>query len=744
MKTKGEKKKQSIRKLIYSILLCIVIVTITAASLWFALDNVRHGLCEERSRNIQLLAGRINVGIHDSMEKQWNDCEYIKNVIYMQPIEKEEDISIRLAAMEKATSEVFQSIYLVDKSGFFYQSNGNRFKWSNMEQLESGINRCSIYTTVEDGETVQQMMFISPFSESIMSAGYEMTHIAIAVSMEFTDAFFDVDEFGDSSISFILKENGTQVYWQQKEGNPMAGTFNILKAFEEAGFHNGSSIEQVREDIANQRGGCEHITYKGESYYLAYEPLMINGWSSVMLVEESGVVYNSGGFLSSLVFNLALVAAIVLVVIVVVLIMTTKEAKKRLVNAAEAEKQANLAKTQFLSSMSHDIRTPMNAIVGMTVLAKEHIEDKKYVQNCLDKVTVASHHLLTLINDILDISKIESGKMTLRVSEISLKEEADHLMSIMAPQANEKEQALEFHTEELTEPYVNADRIRLNQVMTNLLSNAVKYTPAGGKIRVDMKTQKLSDDESKVRFTFIVSDNGIGMSKEFQENMYSTFTMENKTLHGTSQGSGLGLAICKQMVDLMEGSIECESEPGKGTAFTVELIFTIVPVSEKIGMDTKSDADDSADIKGMKILVAEDNEFNWEVIKEILLLENVIATHAENGQACIDIMNRAENGDFDLILMDIQMPIKDGYKTTAEIRRSKRKYLQNIPIIAMTADAFAEDIQKCMEVGMNAHLSKPIEIEKLIKTLKKFRGAAAGEAVAAESIDNSNNMNEEI
>lgn len=732
MKTKNEKKKQNIREFIHRILLALIAGAITVASLWLALDNVRYGLCDERSRNIQLLAGRINVGIHDSMEKQWNDCEYIKNVIYMQPIEKEEDISIRLAAMEEATSEVFQSIYLVDKDGFFYQSNGNRFKWSNMEQLESGINRCSIYETVADGETVQQMMFISPFSESIMSAGYEMTHIAIAVSMEFADAFFDVDEFGDSSISFILKENGTQVYWQQKEDNPMAGIFNILRALEDAGFHKGSSIEQVREDIANQNGGCEHITYKGRSYYLAYEPLMINGWSSVMLVEESGVVYNSGGFLRSLVFNLALVAAIVLVVIVVLLVMTTREAKKRLVNAAEAEKQANLAKTQFLSSMSHDIRTPMNAIVGMTALAKEHMEDSKYVQSCLDKVTVASHHLLTLINDVLDISKIESGKMTLRVSEISLKEEADHLISIMAPQANEKEQAMEFHTEELTEPYVNADRIRLNQVMTNLLSNAVKYTPVGGKIRVDMKTQKLSEDESKVGFTFIVKDNGIGMSKEFQENMYSTFTMENKTLHGTSQGSGLGLAICKQMVDLMEGSIECESEPGKGTAFTVKLIFTIVPVSERMGMDTASDVADNTDINGMKILVAEDNEFNWEVIKELLLLENVITTHAENGQECIDIMSRAEDGAFDLILMDIQMPIKDGYEATAELRQSKRKYLRNIPIIAMTADAFAEDIQKCMEVGMDAHLAKPIEIEKLLQTLKKFGGTVTTEAVTAK------------
>ncbi len=741
MKTKDKKKKQDVRKFIYRILLWLIIGASTVASLWFALDNVRHGLCNERGRNIQLLAGRINVGIHDSMEKQWNDCEYIKNVIYMQPIENEEDISFRLAAMEEATSEVFQSIYLVDKDGFFYQSNGTRFKWSNPEQLESGINRCSIYETVVDGENVQQMMFISPFSKSILSAGHEMTHIAIAVSMEFTDAFFDVDEFGDSSISFILKENGTQVYWQQKEDNPMAGTFNVLKALDDAGFHNGSSIEQVREDIANQRGGCEHITYKGRSYYLAYEPLMINGWSSVMLVEESGVVYNSGGFLSSLVFNLVLVATIVLVAIIVVLVMTTREAKKRLVNAAEAEKQANIAKTKFLSSMSHDIRTPMNAIVGMTALAKEHMEDTKYVQNCLDKVTVASHHLLTLINDVLDISKIESGKMTLRASEISLKEEADHLISIVTPQANEKEQVIEFHTEELTEPYVNADRIRLNQVMINLLSNAVKYTPVGGKIRVDMKTQKLSEDESKARFTFVVSDNGIGMSKEFQENMYSTFTMENKTLHGTSQGSGLGLAICKQMVDLMEGSIECESAPGKGTTFTVKLIFTIVPESKRIRMDKTSDAADRADIRGMKILVAEDNEFNWEVIKEILLLENVATTHAENGQMCIDIMNRAEDGAFDLILMDIQMPIKNGYEVTAELRRSKRKYLQNIPIIAMTADAFAEDIQKCMEVGMDAHLAKPIEIDKLRQALKKFGGTTEAETI--ETPNNSNNINEE-
>ncbi len=392
----------------------------------------------------------------------------------------------------------------------------------------------------------------------------------------------------------------------------------------------------------------------------------------------------------------------------------------KLKEAKEDAERANLAKSAFLTSMSHDIRTPMNAIVGMTMLASKRVDDAEYVSNCLSKVTLASDHLLTLINDILDISKVESGRMELSPTDVSLKEELKHLISIITPQINEKEQQLEIHTEELMVSDVHIDRLRLNQIMLNILSNAMKYTGVGGNIRVDMKSGLVGDD--RVRFTYKVEDNGIGISEEFQKNMYSSFTREDSGPQRSIQGSGLGLTICKQLVDLMDGTIECESKVGKGTTFTVtiEMLTAKAEVNhiEKADIDTE----DKGDLTGLKILVAEDNDFNWEVASEILMMQGIIADRAENGQICIDKLNGAKDGEYDLILMDIQMPIKNGYETTVEIRLSERRYLQEIPIIAMTADAFSEDIYRCMEVGMNAHLSKPVDVNKLLENVRNFRG----------------------
>ncbi len=414
----------------------------------------------------------------------------------------------------------------------------------------------------------------------------------------------------------------------------------------------------------------------------------------------------------------ALILLIVLLFIVYRFQTEHRYAGKLKVAKEEAER-ANLAKSAFLTSMSHDIRTPMNAIVGMTALAAKRIDEPEYVRNCLSKVTLASDHLLTLINDVLDISKVESGHMVLSPADVSLNEEIKRLVSIIKPQVEEKEQHFELHTEELRVTDIYIDRLRLNQIMLNLLSNAVKYTEVGGAIRVDIKSELLEKD--KVRFTYIVKDNGMGMSKQFQKNMYISFTRENNGPQRSIQGSGLGLTICKQLVDLMEGTISCESEEGKGTTFTV-IIETQAAQAEVVHKEEAGDtAANMEELTGLKILVAEDNDFNWEVASEILNLQGIETERAENGQMCLDMLNKVEDGAYDLILMDIQMPMKNGYETTTEIRLSGRKYLKEIPIIAMTADAFSEDIQRCREVGMNAHLSKPIDINKLLGIIRRFK-----------------------
>ncbi len=524
--------------------------------------------------------------------------------------------------------------------------------------------------------------------------------------------------------------------------------------------------------------------------------------------------------------------------------------QRELEEAMVRVKEANNAKTQFLSSMSHDIRTPMNAIIGMTTLASKHLNDEEYMKNCLNKMALASNHLLTLINDVLDISKVESGKMALNPIVFSLSDTVSNLVNIVRQQVTGKGQKFDVRVHNIKEEFLFGDELRLNQIFINILSNAVKYTPEGGHVSLDLKQEFIAGVSDRVRVIYVVEDSGVGMSKEFQERMYESFSRANPENHGEIQGTGLGLTISKTMIDLMNGTIDCESEIGKGTKFTVTLEL---PIAEKVmndlilppmevllvdddeiflesasntlrdmgispecvnngedaikkavarhnmqndypviivdwqmpGMDgietirriraqvgpsvsivvisayewhdiealakaagadgfiskpffpsnvyenmsrilglatdvkTDSELDTwGPNLEGMHVLLAEDNDINWEIAEEILKIYHVSAVRAENGRICLEKLRESEDGEYDLVLMDIKMPIMDGYEATLAIRSEDREYVRKIPIVAMTADAFSEDIQHCKDVGMNGHIAKPLNIRTLLNVLE--------------------------
>ncbi len=526
------------------------------------------------------------------------------------------------------------------------------------------------------------------------------------------------------------------------------------------------------------------------------------------------------------------------------------EQREKLEDALQLAETANNAKTQFLSSMSHDIRTPMNAIIGMTTLATKHLDDREYMKSCLSKMALASNHLLTLINDVLDISKVESGKMTLNPIVFSMADTVTNLVNIVRQQVSAKGLKFDVRVHNIKKEHLFADELRLNQIFINILSNAVKYTPEGGYVSMDISEEFIAGVSDKVRIIYVVKDTGIGMSKDFQAHMFDSFSRANPEKFGDVQGSGLGLTISKTMIDMLGGTIQCESEIGKGSTFTVtldlpiaerimddlilppmevllvddDLVFlesaanTLVQLGispecvdngpeaieksvyrHKIGKDypviivdwqmpgmngietirqiraqvgpsvsiivisayewhdiealakeagadgfiskpffpsnvyenmsrilglRKDVKDDSIldtwqpNLEGMHILVAEDNDMNWEIAEEILGIYHVTTVRAEDGKRCVEILEASRDGEFDMILMDIKMPFMDGYEATATIRNSERDYVRNIPIVAMTADAFSEDIQRCKEVGMNAHIAKPLSISNLIAVLE--------------------------
>lgn len=389
---------------------------------------------------------------------------------------------------------------------------------------------------------------------------------------------------------------------------------------------------------------------------------------------------------------------------------------RELRRTAEVAEEASKAKSRFLSTMSHDIRTPMNGIIGMTHIAREHIEDKKYAEECLDKVLLASDHLLTLVNDILDVSKIESGNMVLNPAVFSVDEALDRLIDIVQIQIDKKKIIFSVDRN-IQNPYLIADELRFNQICINILSNAIKYTPEGGHIDVTLKEE--IQDDGKAKIIYRVADTGIGMSDEFQKNMYHMFTREIDSKIAKTQGTGLGLAIVRQMVDLMGGTVSCDSEPEKGTTFTVELVLE---QSDKEAYDKANSTnieDDRKDFAGLRVLAAEDNDLNWEIVHQMLSSLHVVSDRAEDGEACVKIIENSADGEYDLILMDVQMPVMNGREAARRIRQSSREYVRNIPIVAMTADAFAEDIKACIDSGMNGHMAKPVDIKKICEVLRK-------------------------
>ena len=396
-----------------------------------------------------------------------------------------------------------------------------------------------------------------------------------------------------------------------------------------------------------------------------------------------------------------------------------QQSQKELEAALLRAESANAAKTTFLSNVSHDIRTPMNAIVGLTQLMGDALQAPEKLHDYLDKLKASSHHLLNLINDILDMNKIESGKTTINVVPFSLKEQVAQLESVIRPQAREREQEFTVTTHNLQHEYVLGDATKLQQVLQNLLSNAVKYTDEGGQVSLDI--EELPRSGHYARYKFTVEDNGMGMSREFQEHVYEPFARAESSLTNKVQGTGLGMAITKSIVDMMGGSILLTSKLGEGSCFEVMLEFKVNEEAEKAV--EKQQEQEKFSLQGMRFLCAEDNKLNAEILEAILQMKGASCCICRNGEEIVERFKTVQPDEFDAILMDIQMPKMNGYEATSAIRKGANPLGRTIPIIAMTANAFAEDVQKSHDAGMDAHLSKPVDIAVLEQTLRRFRNS---------------------
>lgn len=395
-----------------------------------------------------------------------------------------------------------------------------------------------------------------------------------------------------------------------------------------------------------------------------------------------------------------------------------KERLQHLQEALSMAQSANKAKTTFLNNMSHDIRTPMNAITGYTELAQNHLDDIELVKSYLKKIDQSSNHLLSLINDILDMSRIEAGNVALDEKKENITEIIDDIKDLIQGQANAKHQLFSVTVKELKNEKIICDKLRLNQVLLNVLSNSIKYTKEGGSISLSVSEKNIPDSDCSM-YEFIIEDNGMGMSPEFLETIYDPFTRVKTSTVSGIQGTGLGMAICKNLIDMMGGQIKIVSKVGVGTKTQITFEFKKYDTDVTIENGANSAREERRDFTGKKVLLVEDNELNLEIACELLGEHGFVIDTAEDGLIAVEKMQKASDGDYDIVLMDIQMPNMDGYEATMKIRALGTP-ISKIPIIAMTANAFEEDRRAAFEAGMNEHITKPMKIDVLLEMIGKF------------------------
>ena len=566
------------------------------------------------------------------------------------------------------------------------------------------------------------------------------------------DSMLSVKSYNGNAYLFMLDNDGNITYTNQKEDKFFRNYF-LLKHLKGDQAITEEEADSLQKKLDGREQGVE-LLGSDKPYYLGYCPIENNNTMLICIVEKSVVDNVLRDYQKTIVLETILMAGFILLLFAGLFYSISrrslaeqkaeyekrnneiqtqamkemeesnkklKKAKDITTEALQTAENANKAKTDFLSNMSHDIRTPMNAIIGMTSLIRHDAGNKAKVIEYADKIDISSQHLLGIINNVLDMSKIEAGKTVFKYTDFSILDFITELNTIFHSQIDEKNQTLTIIKENIRHEWVNGDQVHLMQIFSNLISNAVKYTQEGGKIQFLVEE---CETKSSVyaKYRFLVSDNGMGMSADFKDTIFDAFTRAESSMTNKIQGTGLGMAITKNLVEAMGGTIDVESELSQGSCFEV-LIDLRIAEDRFVSSAERVEKDEPAGnvLKGMRFLCAEDNELNAEILMELLKIEGAECTICENGKRVLEAFEQSAPGDYDMILMDVQMPVMNGYEATKAIRRSSHELAKTIPIIAMTANAFSEDIQHSLAAGMNAHVSKPVEMKVLEKTIRSIK-----------------------
>ena len=747
------------RKKITRLLLILLIILLSVVCIKYLISKSSKYISENGKSSMGAVVEQMQQTYDLQVSGYYSQLQLVKEfLLHERELSLETDMNKSFFEAWEKESE--STLIFLQENGQAISAGGTKMRIDMPSKLlldlKNGYNIGKLVRLDYDQKKKDGYLVAIPCQEYTIN-GETYTAIGTVYDHSKLDSMLKLKGYDGKAYLFMLDHDGNITY-TNLSGDKYLRNYSLLKHLKGEQAITEEEADLFKKKFDNGESGVA-LLGKQNPYYLGYCPIESNNTILVCIVAK-GVVDNVlMDYQKTVLFTTILMAGFILLLFaglfysisrlsladqkaeyekrnnelhlqtmkeMEVVNQKLKKAKNVATEALQTAENANKAKTDFLSNMSHDIRTPMNAIIGITSLIRHDAGNKAKVIEYADKIDISSQHLLGIINDVLDMSKIEAGKTVFKYSDFSILDFIEELDTIFHSQIYEKQQTFTIIKENIQHEWVNGDQVHLMQIFSNLLSNAVKYTQEGGEIQFFVEE---CETKSSVyaKYRFLVSDNGMGMSADFKDTIFDAFTRAESSLTNKIQGTGLGMAITKNLVEAMGGTIDVESELGQGSCFEVLLDLKIAEDrTVALAAQEETDEQDGNILQGMKFLCAEDNELNAEILTELLKIEGAECTICENGEEILKAFEQSAPSDYDMILMDVQMPVMNGYEATKAIRRSSHELAKTIPIIAMTANAFSEDIQHSFAAGMNAHVSKPVEMKVLEKTIRSIKSGGGG------------------
>ena len=735
-------KAKSYRNLIVGC--CMTGIAMFLAFFFLYHTYIQDIIYEERLNQMEEITHQMFQNLEDVIDSHWNrvteECNYLRDA----SIQTTDELCGYMKKKYELSAYADHKIMLmaVDSEGGYYTESGNRGLFRDLDYFEENPEKISfVFDSMTDNQS--KMVFLNRLPEPIhLQNGEKKTSIlyfGIAQDMEQLNPYFNCEAYNGNNSVYVLDDNGSKLF-NSNQVELIKG-HNVFSVLQNMKYLHNSSFEKTKAELEEKGCSYSNAVLDGTEYFYGLKRMENAEWTLIFLVPAEYVATNTLKLVNfvTIVIVIFTVIAAVCVMLGISFIMRRnqqeairverennarletvntelRQAKRAAEEAFQVAQEANRSKSSFLANMSHDIRTPMNAIIGYADLASRHLQETEKLGRYLEKIQICGKELLSMLGNVLDLARIENNKVEMEYTVSNVHECFENCVIMFQQQAESKNQTLSL-TEQIMYPYVYMDAPHLSEVCLNIISNAIKYTNTGGWISCNV-VQKSCEKEDWCNMIITITDNGIGMSEEFQKRIFETFERERNTTLSHIDGSGIGMGITKKLVELMDGTIEVKSKQGKGSTFTVTIPCRKASEDDSL-VKKNSNLCNKNCLNGVRILLVEDNEINTEIATELLTEEGCIVETANDGVVCIDMIEKADADYYKMILMDIQMPVMNGYDTTLTIRKMKDTKKARIPIIAMTANAFAEDTQKVLSVGMNAHVAKPVDMNILVPTMMK-------------------------